>query len=220
METYYNANDIDSHIKEIDLFIKNLFEGTKTLRDLSFDAPNILDNLEIKPINKEELFSSFFKLIKKELAKRGGDKLKNIPITLGNIKFYYIKLVEVINSLGNESMEDKIIQIFGNLFFEAINKSPKINSDQKILEASNLENFLLHKTLSVLNSKNSNNSDKINAIIKLNHLIFFSDDTLQVQRLMFFLIINEFINQIYGKFSNYNEYALNLYYFYYKYSNE
>ena len=76
METYYNANDIDSHIKEIDLFIKNLFEGTKTLRDLSFDAPNILDNLEIKPINKEELFSSFFKLIKKELAKRGGDKLK------------------------------------------------------------------------------------------------------------------------------------------------
>ena len=220
METYYNANDIDSHIKEIDLFIKNLFEGTKTLRDLSFDAPNILDNLEIKPINKEELFSSFFKLIKKELAKRGGDKLKNIPITLGNIKFYYIKLVEVINSLGNESMEDKIIQIFGNLFFEAINKSPKINSDQKILEASNLENFLLHKTLSVLNSKNSNSSDKINAIIKLNHLIFFSDDTLQVQRLMFFLIINEFINQIYGKFSNYNEYALNLYYFYYKYSND
>lgn len=220
METYYNANDIDSHIEEIDLFIKNLFEGTKTLRDLSFDDPYVIDNLETKPIIKEELNSSFFKLIKKELAKRGYDKLKNIPVTLGNIKFYYIKLVTVINSLGFESMEDKIIQIFGSLFFDTINKNTKINSDQKIIEASNLENFLLQKTLSVLNNKNINNSDKINAIIKLNHLIFFSDDTFQIQRLMFFLIINEFINQIYGKFSNYNEYALNLYYFYYKYSNE
>ena len=220
METYSNANEIKSNIEKIDLFLKNLFEGTKTLRDLIIEDPCVLDNLQTKTIIKKEIFSSFFKLIQDELSKRSGDKLKKIPITLSNIKFYYRKLVEAINTLRNESMEDKIIQIIGNLFFSIIDQNTNINSDQKILEASKLEYFLFHEILSVLNSKNSNNSDKINKIIKLNHLIFFSDDIFQIQCLMFFMIINEFVNQIYGKFSNYNEYALNLYYFYYKYSNK
>ena len=36
----------------------------------------------------------------------------------------------------------------------------------------------------------------------------------------FFIIINEFINQKYNKFSNYDEYFANLYYLYYRYSNK
>ena len=79
---------------------------------------------------------------------------------------------------------------------------------------------IFHEILSVLNSKISNINDKIKDIIKLNHLIFYSEDSFQVQRLSFFIIINEFINQKYNKFSNYDEYFANLYYLYYRYSNK
>ena len=107
---------------------------------------NILDKLRTKPIINEELFSSFFKLIKKELVKRGGDKLKNVSITLLNSKYYYKKLVDTIKKSSNESIEDKAIEIIGNLFFDIIEKNPIINKDQKILEASKLENYLLFIT--------------------------------------------------------------------------
>ena len=181
---------------------------------------NILDKLRTKPIINEELFSSFFKLIKKKLVKRCGDKLKTVSITLLNSKYYYKSLVDTIKKSSNESIEDKAIEIIGNLFFDIIEKNPIINKDQKILEAPKLENYLFHEILSVLNSKISNSNDKIKDIIKLNHLIFYSEDSFQVQRLSFFIIINEFINQKYNKFSNYDEYFANLYYLYYRYSNK
>ena len=145
-------------------------------------------------------------------------KLKTVSITLLNSKYYYKKLVDTIKKSSNESIEDKAIEIIGNLFFDIIEKNPIINKDQKILEAPKLENYLFHEILSVLNSKISNINDKIKDIIKLNHLIFYSDDSFQVQRLSFFIIINEFINQKYNKFSNYDEYFANLYYLYYRYS--
>ena len=147
-------------------------------------------------------------------------KLKTVSITLLNSKYYYKKLVDTIKKSSNESIEDKAIEIIGNLFFDIIEKNPIINKDQKILEAPKLENYLFHEILSVLNSKISNINDKIKDIIKLNHLIFYSDDSFQVQRLSFFIIINEFINQKYNKFSNYDEYFANLYYLYYRYSNK
>ena len=147
-------------------------------------------------------------------------KLKTVSITLLNSKYYYKKLVDTIKKSSNESIEDKAIEIIGNLFFDIIEKNPIINKDQKILEAPKLENYLFHEILSVLNSKISNSNDKIKVIIKLNHLIFYSEDSFQVQRLSFFIIINEFINQKYNKFSNYDEYFANLYYLYYRYSNK
>ena len=217
MEAY---DDINSAIEKIDLYLKGLFEGKKNIRDLFLKELNILDKLRTKPIIKEELFSSFFKLIKKELVKRGGNRLKTASITLLNSKYYYKKLVDTIKKSSNESIEDKAIEIIGNLFFDIIEKNPIINKDQKILEAPKLENYLFHEILSVLNSKISNINDKIKDIIKLNHLIFYSDDSFQVQRLSFFIIINEFINQKYNKFSNYDEYFANLYYLYYRYSNK
>ena len=223
MESYSNINNISPYIEKIDLFFKSLFEGTKSLSDFQilYDDIEVLDSLPTKAIIKDEIFSFFFKLIKRELIKKGGDKLKNIPITLGNIKYYYRKLVDIINKSGNESIDDKTIQIFGNLFFLILNKNPKNNNNElKILEASNLENFLIHEALSALNNKNSDNPISKKEFFKLNHLMFYSNDTFQNKCLHFFLVINEFFKEIYNNFSDYNEFVLNFYYLYYKYSNK
>ena len=77
-------------------------------------------------------------------------KLKTVSITLLNSKYYYKKLVDTIKKSSNESIEDKTIEIIGNLFFDIIEKNPIINKDQKILEAMKLENYLFHEILSVL----------------------------------------------------------------------
>ena len=223
MESYSNINNISPYIEKIDLFFKNLFEGTKSIRDFQilYDYTDVLDSFPTKAIIKDEIFSCFFKLIKRELIKKGGDKLKNIPITLGNIKYYYRKLVEIINKSGIESLDDKTIQIFGNLFLFLLNKNPKNNNnEQKILEASNLENFLVNEALSALNNKSNDNPISRKDFIKLNHLMFYSNDTFQNKCLHFFLVINEFIKEIYNNFSYYNEFILNFYYLYYKYSNK
>ena len=144
MEAYDDT--INSGIEKIDLYLKGLFEGKKTISDLFLEELNILYKLRTKPIIKEELFSSFFKLIKKELVKRGGNRLKTASITLLNSKYYYKKLVDTIKKSSNESIEDKAIEIIGNLFFDIIEKNPIINKDQKILEAPKLENYLLFIT--------------------------------------------------------------------------
>ena len=222
METYSKNNFISSYVEKVDSFFKNLFEGTKPIRDIKlFNDTKIIDSLPTKSIIKEEIFSCFFKLIKKELLKRGSDKLKNTPPTLGNIKYYYRKLVDIISKSGAESIEDKELQIFGNLFFHIINKNYPLKNEQKTLEASTLEKFLIHEALYVLDNKNNNNNpDKKNDFIKLNHLLFYTTDTFQNKCLHFFLVINEFINEIESKFSNYNEFVINFYYLYYKYSNK
>lgn len=119
MEAY---DDINSGIEKIDLYLKGLFEGKKNIRDLFLKELNILDKLRTKPIINEELFSSFFKLIKKELVKRGGDKLKTVSITLLNSKYYYKSLVDTIKKSSNESIEDKAIEIIGNLFLILLRK--------------------------------------------------------------------------------------------------
>ena len=69
MEAY---DDINSGIEKIDFYLKGLFEGKKNIRDLFLKELNILYKLGTKPIINEELFSSFFKLIKKKLIKRCG----------------------------------------------------------------------------------------------------------------------------------------------------
>ena len=120
MEAYDDT--INSGIEKIDLYLKGLFEGKKNIRDLFLKELNILDKLRTKPIINEELFSSFFKLIKKKLVKRCGDKLKTVSITLLNSKYYYKKLVDTIKKSSNESIEDKAIEIIGNLFLILLRK--------------------------------------------------------------------------------------------------
>ena len=120
MEAYDDT--INSGIEKIDLYLKGLFEGKKNIRDLFLKELNILDKLRTKPIINEELFSSFFKLIKKKLVKRCGDKLKTVSITLLNSKYYYKSLVDTIKKSSNESIEDKAIEIIGNLFLILLRK--------------------------------------------------------------------------------------------------
>ena len=49
-------------------------------------------------------------------------KLKTVSITLLNSKYYYKKLVDTIKKSSNESIEDKAIEIIGNLFLILLRK--------------------------------------------------------------------------------------------------
>ena len=56
--------------------------------------------------------------------------------------------------------------------------------------------------------------------LKINHILFLTDDNFQFVCFKFFLVINDFLYEKYGLFSNYNDYLMNFYYLYYKYTQE
>ena len=56
--------------------------------------------------------------------------------------------------------------------------------------------------------------------LKVNHILFLTDDNFQFVCLKFFLVINVFIYEKYRPFSNFNDYKMNFYYLYYKFTQE
>ena len=82
-----------------------------------------------------------------------------------------------------------------------------------------IQYYLIDKAKSFV-EKNLTSNKAIYDFLKVNLILFLTDDNFQYVCLKFFLVINDFIYEKYGLFSNYNDYLMNFYYLYYKYTQE
>ena len=217
MESEYNKEErIQIYFDNVDGLLKELYKNEISLENV-LEELNCSKNLSFIPyqiIDKNEILKCFSEFIKSNTI----HKIKGtIKPTINNIKYYYKKIVEEASNSNRELSYKQIIELIGNLTFgsedincELINK-PKTNKE--IIEC-----FLINKVKLFIKEKSLKNNKKISEFIKCNHLLFCTNDDFQKICLRFFLIINLYFSEKYDRFSNYDEFILNFYYLYYKYT--
>ena len=205
-------NDITNNI---DILLKNVYERKISVEDLfsKINESYDLSYLTIDKIKENDIIKSFSKLIKTKLGK------KKLTInTLKDVAFFYNTMVSRINSSERAFDINKIFEIIGNLTFD----SKGIKCELMSIPKSNKEKilyYLIDKAKSFIEKKLT--SDKaIYDFLIVNHILFLTDDNFQFVCLKFFFVINDFIYEKYGLFSNYNDYLINFYYLYYKFTQE
>ena len=199
----------------IDILLKNVYERKISIEDLfsKIEESYDLSYLTIDKIKENDIIKSFSKLIKTKLGK------KKLTInTLKDVAFFYNTMVSRINSSERAFDINKIFEIIGNLTFDSkgikceLMNIPKCNKEK-------IQYYLIDKAKSFIEKKLT--SDKaIYDFLIVNHILFLTDDNFQFVCLKFFFVINDFIYEKYGLFSNYNDYLMNFYYLYYKFTQE
>ena len=127
-------------------------------------------------------------------------------------------MIAQINNSETDFHIKQILEIIGYLNFDSkgikceLMNTPKSNKEK-------IQYYLIDKAKSFV-EKNLTSNKAIYDFLKVNHILFLTDDNFQYVCLKFFLVINDFIYEKYGLFSNYNDYLMNFYYLYYKYTQE
>ena len=216
MESKCNQEKIQIYFNNVDGLLKDLYENKIPLEEVlqELDFSKTLSFIPEQNVDKDKILKSFLEFIKSN----ANYKIKGTTkLTVNNIKYYYKKFVEKISNSNCELSYKQIIELLGNLTFgvEGINcelkNKPKTNKE--IIEC-----YLINKVQLFIKNKSLKNNEKISEFIKCNHLLFCTDDSFQRICLRFFLIINLFLSEKYERFSNYNEFIMNFYYLYYKYT--
>jgi hypothetical protein len=201
-------NNIDSlfmdlYEKKIDL--EEVIEEMNTSKSLSF--------LNVSKINKNDFLKCFHKFIESNM-----DNLeKSTKTDNTDIKYYYRQMVKFIYNTDKKLSYKQLIEIIGNLAFGSKGIESEL-ANKKETNEEIIQNYLLNKVQLFIKSKSYNNSETILEFIKSNHLIFLTDNAFDKIRIQFFLIINTFLSEKYEKFSNYEDFIVNFYYLYYKYT--
>ena len=127
-------------------------------------------------------------------------------------------MIAQINNSETDFHIKQILEIIGYLNFDSkgikyeLMNIPKRNKEK-------IQYYLIDKAKSFV-EKNLTSNKAIYDFLKVNLILFLTDDNFQYVCLKFFLVINDFIYEKYGLFSNYNDYLMNFYYLYYKYTQE
>ena len=206
---------LDNITNNIDTALKNVYERKIPIEDLfsKIEESYDLSYLIINAIKENDIIKSFSKLIKTKLGK------KKIKInTIKDVSFYYNSMIAQINNSETDFHIKQILEIIGYLNFDSkgikyeLMNIPKSNKEK-------IQYYLIDKAKSFV-EKNLTSNKAIYDFLKVNHIQFLTDDNFQYVCLKFFLVINDFIYEKYGLFSNYNDYLMNFYYSYYKYTQE
>ena len=206
---------LDNITNNIDTALKNVYERKIPIEDLftKIEESYDLSYLIINTIKENDIIKSFSKLIKTKLGK------KKIKInTIKDVSFFYHSMIAQINNSETDFRIKQILEIIDYLNFDSkgikceLMNIPKSNKEK-------IQYYLIAKAKSFI--ENNLTTDKaIYDFLKVNHILFLTDDNFQYVCLKFFLVINDFIYEKYGLFSNYNDYLMNFYYLYYKYTQE
>jgi len=206
---------LDNITNNIDTALKNVYERKIPIEDLfsKIEESYDLSYLIINAIKENDIIKSFSKLIKTKLGK------KKIKInTIKDVSFYYNSMIAQINNSETDFHIKQILEIIGYLNFDSkgikyeLMNIPKSNKEK-------IQYYLIDKAKSFV-EKNLTSNKAIYDFLKVNLILFLTDDNFQYVSLKFFLVINDFIYEKYGLFSNYNDYLMNFYYLYYKYTQE
>ena len=206
---------LDNITNNIDTALKNVYERKIPIEDLfsKIEESYDLSYLIINAIKENDIIKSFSKLIKTKLGK------KKIKInTIKDVSFFYHSMIAQINNSETDFRIKQILEIIDYLNFDSkgikyeLMNIPKNNKEK-------IKYYLIDKAKSFI--ENNLTTDKaIYDFLKVNHILFLTDDNFQYVCLKFFLVINDFIYEKYGLFTNYNDYLMNFYYLYYKYTQE
>ena len=204
--------ELQKYIGEVDLLFHDIYERKKSLLESVsyFKNMEIINYLGVSQIKEASIFKEFLSLLSKELKKKHFVIKVKRP-SKSNVIFYFNNFVK-LRTRSNKNCE--FIEIIGNIIFNIY----EINTSGKFKKKSEISKYVLNEVNSLLTKNKQFNSHIINEFIKVNHLLFFTDDDFQFICLEFFFIINQFISEIYGLFSEYEEFIFNFYYLYYKYS--
>ena len=206
---------LDNITNNIDTALKNVYERKIPIEDLfsKIEESYDLSNFVINTIKEKDIIKSFSKLIKTKLC------TKKIKInTIKDVSFFYHSMIAQINNSETDFHIKQILEIIGYLNFDSkglkceLMNIPKSNKEK-------IQYYLIDKAKSFV-EKNLTSNKAIYDFLKVNLILFLTDDNFQYVCLKFFLVINDFIYEKYGLFSNYDDYLMNFYYLYYKYTQE
>ena len=210
-----DESKLNNITNNIDTLLKNVYERKISIEDLfsNINESYDLSYLVFNTIKEDDIIKSFSTLIKKKLGKK---KIKTN--TTKDIAYFYHSMVTQINNSETDFHIKQIFEIIGYLTFE----SKGIKCELKNIPKNNKEKiqyYLIDKAKSFI-EKNLTTDKAIYDFLKINHILFLTDDNFQFVCFKFFLVINDFLYEKYGLFSNYNDYLMNFYYLYYKYTQE
>ena len=208
------TNILQIYFDNLDYLFKDLYERKIPINDVLEDL-NITKNLsfiQTPKMKENDILESFAKFIKRNM----NYIIKGIKPTMNDIKYYYKKLIENINNSTRRLSYKQIIELIGNLAFSNTGINCELQNEPKT-NREIIECFLMSEVLSFIKNKSIDNDKIISEFIKLNHILFCTDDRIQHICLRFFLILNVFISVKYDKFSNYDEFIMNFYCLYYKF---
>ena len=209
---------VQQHINSVDLIFKSLYERKITTDKAFSEINNVMDIsfLQNNKMKKEDTITSLYRFIKNEMKKMNM-KIKGKP-GIKSVIYDYNLMVQQAKSSNKSSKSIHFIELIGNLIFS----ENKINYDfenEPKTEKEKIENFLIYKAIKLIEKKVIN-EESITEFLKLNHLLFLTNDNLQYECLQFFLIIALLLSEKYAKFSKYYEFLLYFYYLYYKFHKE
>ena len=210
------GDKLNEYINRVDGIFKYKYRRKKPLEEiiLTFYQEEDISFLKMKKIDQNEILTTFSGFIKKEYKKRFNNKI-NIKPTIKIVQTNFRSMVNEINDSNFTFHYKRIVEIIYNLIFGDIGFNCEINKVPET-KKEKIEYYLINEAKPFI-EKNSINDKTIADFIRLNHLLFFSDDDFHFLCLQFFLIINDFIFEKYGEISNYNEYIMNFYHLYYKF---
>ena len=208
-------NDENILKNNIDSLFMDLYEKKIGLEEVleEMNASKSLSFLNVSKIDMNDFLKCFPKFIKNNM----NNPKKSIKTNITDIKYYYRQMIIFIDNTNKKLSYKQLIEIIGNLAFGSKGiESELTNKKEKNEEI--IQNYLLNKVQLFIKEKSHNNSEAILEFIKSNHIIFLTDNAFDKIRIQFFLIINTFLSEKYEKFSNYEDFIVNLYYLYYKYT--
>ena len=194
------TNILQIYFDNLDYLFKDLYERKIPINDVLEDL-NITKNLsfiQTPKMKENDILESFAKFIKRNM----NYIIKGIKPTMNDIKYYYKKLIENINNSTRRLSYKQIIELIGNLAFSNTGINCELQNEPKT-NREIIECFLMSEVLSFIKNKSIDNDKIISEFIKLNHILFCTDDRFQHICLRYFLILNVFISIKYDKFSNY-----------------
>ena len=206
---------INGYIRSSDQILSEIYNGTNKIQDKIYKlyGSNILLIIPKKEINEKEILGCFLKFTKGQL-KRANVKIKHLNNADQKIiKVHYSNLIKLVESNKSEDKTKyykKFIALVGEIIFNMFDYLPTKENLTESKENS-VKNFILGE-FQKLSENNNISFIIILKYIKYNHLIFSIDDSF----LKLTLIINIFFC-LWGRFSDYPEFLLNLYYMYYRF---
>ena len=215
----YSALEKDNialkHINSVDLIFKSLYERKITTDKAFSEISNIIDISFFQGNNmkQEDVIISIYRYIKNEMKKMN-KKIKGKP-GIKSVIYDYNLMIHQAKSSNKSSKYIQFIELIGNLIFN----ENKINFDFENgpkTEAERIGSFLIYEAIKLIEKKVIN-EEAITDFLKLNHLLFLTNDDLQYKCLQFFLIIALLLSEKYAKFLDYYEFLLYFYYSYYKF---
>ena len=215
----YSALEKDNialkHINRVDLIFKSLYERKITTDKAFSEISNIIDIpfFQGNNMKQEDVIISIYRYIKNEMKKMN-KKIKGKP-GIKSVIYDYNLMIHQAKSSNKSSKYIQFIELIGNLIFN----ENKINFDFENgpkTEAERIGSFLIYEAIKLIEKKVIN-EEAITDFLKLNHLLFLTNDDLQYKCLQFFLIIALLLSEKYAKFLDYYEFLLYFYYSYYKF---